>query len=143
MVQVIWGGAMEFVANPPSGCTLTLDAHPDSGGGGGGPTPVEALLASLAACSAMDVISILQKKRQRVSSYRIEIDGDRVPPGAFPRPFTAIRIKHIVAGEDLDPEAVARAVELSDEKYCSVIATLRAAPPITSNWEIVERQGTS
>ena len=113
-----------------------LDAHPESGGQNLGPTPVEALLGSAAACSAMDVISILEKKKQVVTSYRVEVDGVRGEPGVYPRPFQSITIKHIVKGENLDPMAVARAVELSDGKYCTVVTTLRATPEVRSEWEI-------
>lgn len=113
-----------------------MDGHPESGGQGLGPTPMEALLAAAAACSAMDVVSILEKKRQTVASYRIEIEGERGPEGEWPRPFTRLSVRHVLSGEGLDPVAVARAVELSDTKYCSVLATLRAAPEVTSSWAI-------
>lgn len=127
---------MAFEAEPPSGNKFVFDAHADFGGQNLGPSPLEALLGSVAACSAMDVLSILQKKKQLVKSYRIEVEGDRNPPGEWPRPYKSIRIRHVVEGENLDPAAVARAVELSDEKYCSVIATLRAAPTVSSEWTI-------
>lgn len=136
MVTVRWGGEMVFSAEVPSGVTFVMDSHPDHGGKGRGPTPVEALLSAIAACGAMDVVSILEKKRQVVTSYRVEVDGDRPPPGEYPRPFSAIRVKHIVSGPNLDPLAVKRAVELSDGKYCTVITTLRAAPVVESSWEI-------
>lgn len=136
MVSVVWKGQRAFEAEPPSGVKFTMDAYPDSGGQGLGPTPFEAFLASMVACSAMDVIGILEKKRQKVTGYRIEVDGDRTPEGIYPRPFTHLRIKHIVSGENLSEDAVARAVELSDEKYCSVVATLRAAPKIEASYEI-------
>jgi putative redox protein len=136
MTIVNWKGKMAFEAVPPSGSRLLMDAHPGSGGEGQGPTPVEALLSSIAACSAMDVISILEKKRQKVTGYRIEIEGVRPPPGEYPRPFTSITLRHILTGEDLDPVAVARSIELSDGKYCSVIATLRQSPVVTSEWHI-------
>ena len=136
MVQVEWKGGMSFEAQTPSGATVVLDAHPESGGGGTGPTPVEALLSAAAACSGMDVLSILQKKQQKVTAYRIEVDGVRGPEGVWPRPFQSISVRHFVQGEDLDPAAVARAVELSDGKYCTVIMTLRAAPVVTSEWQI-------
>lgn len=136
MVKVEWKNGMTFEAEAPSGVNFVMDAHPDHGGQGSGPTPVEALLGSIAACSAMDVISILEKKKQKVTSYRIEVDGLRPEPGQFPRPFTDITIRHIVSGENLDPIAVARSVELSDEKYCTVISTLRTGPTIKSEWSI-------
>lgn len=128
---------MAFAAEVPSGNGFTMDAHPGAGGENHGPTPVEALLSAVAACSAMDVISILMKKQQKVSGYQIQIEGERVGEGTWPRPFVSITLKHIVTGEDIDPAAVQRAVELSDEKYCSVIATLRQAPTIKSIWEII------
>ncbi len=141
MVNVKWIGGLAFEADPPTGIKFVLDAHPESGGQNLGPTPVEALLASLAACSAIDVVSILEKKRQKLESYQIEVDGDRTPPGSeYPRPFTALRIKHILKGENLDPGAVERAIQLSDEKYCTVLATLRYSPPVTTTWEISEAE---
>jgi putative redox protein len=138
MVEVHWKGGMAFEALPPSGYKFVLDSHHDFGGQMLGPTPVEALLASIAACSAMDVVSILKKKQQTISAYRLEVDGVRGPEGEFPRPFVSISVKHILSGENLDPVAVARAIQLSDEKYCTVMATLRLGPPISTNWLIEE-----
>jgi putative redox protein len=136
MVTVKWEGGMAFEATPPSGNKLVMDAIAEFGGEEKGPTPVEALLSSIAACSAMDVISILQKKQQVVTSYRVEVEGSRTPQGQWPRPFECIVIRHIVQGPNVDPEALRRAVELSDGKYCTVIATLRQSPAISSEWRI-------
>jgi len=97
---------------------------------------MEALLCSLAACTAMDVVLILEKKRQKVTRYRLEIVGERPPKGTYPRPFVTIKVKHLLTGENLDPMAVARAIELSDKKYCSVSMTLRAGVAMTSEWSI-------
>lgn len=127
---------MAFEATPPSGVKFTMDAYPESGGQGLGPAPFEVFVCSLAACSAMDVISILKKKKQTVTAYRVEVDGERGPEGVYPRPYLNMTVKHILSGENLDPEAVKRAVELSDTKYCSVIATLRQSPTIVSEFEI-------
>lgn len=138
MVTVQWKGQMVFEGVSDHGTPFLMDAHPESGGKGLGPTPLEAFQCSLAACSAMDVIIILQKKKQVVTSYRMEIEGERTPEGAFPRPFTSLTVRHYLKGENLDPAAVQRAVELSDEKYCSVAATLRANPTIASEWVIEE-----
>ncbi len=128
---------MVFEAEPPSGNRFTMDAYPEEGKQTHGPTPVEALLSSIAACSAMDVVNILEKKRQKIESYRVEVEGDRIPPGQWPRPFLSIRVKHILKGQ-INPDALARAIELTDEKYCSVIATLRQSPKVESVWEIEE-----
>lgn len=136
MVKVEWQGGMMFESTPPSGAKIVLDALPDVGGSGAGPSPIETLLSAIGACAAMDVISILKKKRQDVTAYRVEIEGERVPPGTWPRPFLSIVVRHIVSGENIDPAAVERAVQLSDEKYCSVIATLRQSPTVTSEWVV-------
>lgn len=137
MVTVEWKESMVFEAVGDGGNPFMFDAYPESGGQGKGPTPLEGFLGALAACAAMDVVSILAKKRQVVTGYRIEVDGDRTPPGSdYPRPYTALRVRHILRGENLDPDAVARAVQLSDEKYCSVSATLRFGPPVTSEWAL-------
>lgn len=138
MVKIEWNGKMGFEATPPSNHKFVMDAYPEVGGEGLGPTPLEALLCSLGACSAMDVISILRKKKQNVTGYHVEVSGERSPEGEYPRPYISLSVKHIVEGENLDEVAVARAVELSDTKYCSVIATLRAGPTVTSSYEVRE-----
>lgn len=138
-MTVRWKGQRAFEAEPPSGNRFVMDAYPGSGGQNLGPTPLEAFVASGAACSAMDVIQILEKKRQRVMAYRIEVEGERTAEGVYPRPYVGMTFRHIVEGVDLDAQAVEQAVRLSDEKYCSVIATLRAAPEITSVFEVVNR----
>ncbi|MFM9872305.1 MAG: OsmC family protein [Fimbriimonadaceae bacterium] len=136
-MRVEWKGGMAFDGIGENGMSIRMDAHPDHGGADSGISPVEALLASAAACSAMDVISILQKKKQVVSKYWMEVDGERNPPGEWPRPFLSISIKHFIEGENLDEVAVARSVQLSDEKYCTVVSTLRSAPVVTSSYEIL------
>ncbi len=127
---------MAFESTAPSGAKFVMDAYPEVGGDNRGQSPVEALLSSAAACMAMDVISILHKKQQVVTSYEIEVDGERASEGEWPRPFRSITIKHSLKGDNLDPIAVARAIELSDQKYCTVVATLRSAPTVTSEWTI-------
>jgi putative redox protein len=136
MVTIKWNGKLAFEASTPSGAQFILDGHPDFGGQGLGPTPLEALLCALGACTGMDVISILEKKRQVVTRYTVEVTGERAEEGSSPRPYVSLHVKHIVEGENLDPASVQRAVELSDEKYCHVAATLRGAPKITREWVV-------
>ena len=136
LTTVEWQGGMVFKATPPSGNKLVIDISVEEGGTNSGPTPVEALLSAIASCSAVDVVMILQKKKQKLTSYRVEIDGERGPVGVYPRPFVSFTIRHIVSGENLDPAAVARAVQLSDEKYCTVLSTIRSAPTVNSEWAI-------
>ena len=129
-----WKGGLAFEAAVPSGAALTFD-NATVGEAPKGPSPMETFLAALAACTAMDVISILQKKRQDVTAYRVEIEGDRNPPGSWPRPFTEFRFVHIVDGR-VDPVALEIAISLSEETYCSVSATLKTMPKIVNTWEI-------
>lgn len=136
LTTVDWKGGMVFESTPPSGNRLVMDISVEEGGTNIGPTPVEALLSAIAGCSAVDVVMILQKKKQVLTSYRVEIDGERGPVGVYPRPFTSVTMRHIVSGENLDPAAVARAVALSNEKYCTVLATIRSSPNVTSEWAI-------
>jgi len=106
----------------------------DSGEGAIAPSPVVALLLALGGCSGMDVIGILRKKRQRVTSYAIELVGQRREE--HPRSITAIEVVHRLTGEGLDPQAIAEAIELSDTKYCSVHATLVPGVTVTSRFVI-------
>ena len=136
LTTVDWKGGMVFESTPPSGNKIVMDISVEEGGTNTGPTPVEALLSAIAGCSAVDVVMILQKKKQILTSYRIEINGERGPVGVYPRPFISVTMRHIVSGENLDPAAVARAVQLSDEKYCTVLSTIRSAPTVTSEWVV-------
>ncbi len=142
MVTVNWDSGLRFSADVPSGGTFVMDEFPDEGAESKGPTPFEAFQAAIAACSAYDVMVVMTKKRQKVTSYRVEIDGDRGPEGVYPRPFTAIRLRHIIEGEGIDDAAVAQAVRLSDEKYCSCLATVRESPAIQSTYEVHEAAKT-
>ena len=135
-LSVVWQGGMAFEALPPSGHRFVMDAIPEVGGRNLGPSPIEVLCASAAACSGIDVISILQKKRQTVTAYRVEVKWTRAEEGEWPRPVTEMTVCHVITGENLDPEAVARSVQLSDEKYCSVIATLRIDVKVRSEWQV-------
>ena len=135
-VDLNWSGDFRFEAHVPSGAVIPFDSHADHGGTGAGSQPMETLIAALAACTAMDVLAILQKKRQMVTKYRVEVDAERKPEGDWPRPFTKIVIRHYVEGQKVDEGAVRRAIELSDTKYCGVMATLKHQPEIRSEWVV-------
>lgn len=112
------GEAMRFAATSGSGHAVALD----DAAGDTGMRPSELLPLALAGCTAMDVISILRKKRQRVTRYEVEATGRQ--RDEHPRAFTRIDVTHVVDGEGLDVEAVRRSIELSATRYCSVGATL-------------------
>ncbi len=130
---VAYAGDGFFIGVPPSGNAQVMDSKGDRHAA---PTPLEMLLVSVAACTAMDVQSILEKKRQNVTEYRVEIEGSRVDD--HPRKFTAFHINHIVHGRNVSEKAVADAIELSDTKYCSVAATVRPTATITTSYQIIE-----
>jgi putative redox protein len=94
------------------------------------------LLVALGGCTGVDVVSILKKKRERITDYRVEVGGDRREE--YPRSFTKLYVHHVLTGHSLSRSAVAHAIELSEQKYCSVAATLRPGAEIVSSFEIVE-----
>jgi putative redox protein len=128
-----YAGDEFFIGTTPSGHAQAIDTKGDRKAA---PTPLEMLLVSVAACTAADVVSILEKKRQVITDYRVEISGDRREE--HPRAFTKFRIHHIVRGHDVSEYAVKQAIELSDTKYCSVAATVRPTAEITTSFEIIE-----
>src|SRR5438270_10683724 len=130
---VQFAGQDLFVGITPSGHAQTIET--DSARNSAA-TPMELLLIALGSCTGIDVISILKKQRQHVTDYRIEVSGGR--RSDYPRSYTRLNVKHIVRGRGLSEPAVARAIELSDTKYCSVAATLRGSAEIVTSYEIVE-----
>ena len=124
-----------FVGVTPSGHAQVIESNTDRSRAA---SPMELLLIALGSCTGVDVISILNKQRQDVTDYRIEVRGERREE--FPRSYTRLEVKHILRGRQLAEQAVARAVELSDLKYCSVAATLRGAAEIVTSFEIEEEQ---
>ena len=131
---VQWEAGMRFGGAAESGGTLTLDARPEHGGTGAGASPMETLLLALAGCTGMDVVSVLGKMRAPLTGLEIRVSGDR--RDEHPRIFTHIRLEYILRGKDLKDEQARRAVELSQEKYCSVSAMLRASAELTYTWRI-------
>lgn len=119
---------LAFDATTSTGATLPLNNQ------GATFRPAELLMVGLAGCTAMDVIDILRKKRQDVTDFQVQARGEQADD--HPHKFVRIEVKYIVTGRNVDPEAVRRAIELSETKYCSVMATLRAAAPVTTSFEI-------
>lgn len=128
-VQARWTSGMRFEGTNADGLSVTMDAHPEHGGAGGGPAPMETLLLALAGCTGADVVSILRKMRAPLDRFTIEVHADRA--AEHPRVLTAIHLRYDAAGRGLQPDQVKKAVALSQEKYCSVSAMLRRATPIT------------
>ncbi len=118
IVELTHEGELRFTALSTRGAQITLDSEGEYF------SPMQLLLAALGGCTGMDVVSILKKMRQDVTGYRVEVDGVRADE--HPRVWTEITIRHIVEGNNLQRAMVERAVNLSEEKYCSISAMLKA-----------------
>jgi putative redox protein len=129
-------GGTAFNAVAGSGHAVVLDASLEHGGQDTGFRPMEMLLVGLAGCTGMDVISILRKKRQEVTGYEVRVRGERAED--HPMVFTNITVEHVVTGHHVDPNAVARAVELSETKYCGAGATLRRTAALKHTFVVLE-----
>jgi putative redox protein len=130
VARVRWVGAEQFLALAPSGHAIALDCDRQSNSA---PGPMELLLVALGTCTAVDVVSILKKKRQKLDSLDIEVSGERAKEP--PTVWTKLELVYRLRGE-LDDKAVRDAIKLSQEKYCSVAAMLRKAAPVTFRYEI-------
>ncbi|NMB12797.1 MAG: OsmC family protein [Firmicutes bacterium] len=133
-VNVTWMEGMEFRADAVSGHSWNMDASLEAGGNSLGPRPTELLLSAIGGCTGIDIVSILQKMQQPLAGLRVEVAGERAE--AHPRRFTHITLRYIVTGSGLAEERVARAVQLSTEKYCSVLHSLNAE--VDYSFEIVD-----
>jgi putative redox protein len=136
MAQVKLLSGMYFEGQAGSGHTVTLDASVRDGGTDSGFRPMELLLVGLAGCTGMDVISILRKKRQEVTAYEVHVRGTRAEE--HPMVFVEITVEHVVTGHHIQPEAVARAIQLSEQRYCGAGAMLGKVAHLTHTYCIVE-----
>lgn len=127
-----YAGDELFIGISPSGHALVMDTNHDRASAA---TPVELLLIALGSCTAVDVVSILTKKREKLTDYRVEVTGTRRDD--HPRSFTKMEVRHILSGHNLSAKAIEQAIELSEEKYCSVAATFRPTVEIVSTYEII------
>ena len=131
---------MRFDAEAGSGHHVTLDAAEHGGGQNTGFRPMELLLVGLGGCTGMDVISILRKKRQQVTGYAVHVSGIRAEEN--PMVFVEITVEHIITGYHIQSEAVARAIQLSEERYCGAGAMLGKVAHLTHTFRIVEAAET-
>jgi putative redox protein len=130
--RMVWRQGMTFDATTTTGHHLVIDALPPAGNDNG-PKPIELVLTALAGCTAMDVLSILQKKREPIEGLEVFVEGVR--QAEHPRIYTDIQVVYRVRG-NVAPTALARAIELSETKYCGVSAMLKSSAHITTRYEI-------
>lgn len=131
--QLKWIDGLQFVGRTGDGPAIVLDSHDH----GSGPSPMELLLMGVGGCTAMDVISVLEKKRARVSQFEIVLTGERAEE--HPKRYTQIHIEYVIYGQDIKPNDVERSIQLSEEKYCSARASLNAE--FSSSFRIVQAAG--
>jgi putative redox protein len=126
-------GDERFSGCTPSGHVVAIDTDRDRNSA---PSPMELLLVALGSCTGVDVVSILKKKREDVTGYKVEVRGER--RAEHPRSYRRMELHHVVTGRNVSARAVAQAIELSEQKYCSVAATFRPTAEIVSSYEIIE-----
>jgi putative redox protein len=137
--RTTWNGSLSFTGTAVSGFDVPLDANPSFGGKGEGLRPMELLALGLAGCTAMDVISILQKKRQDIAAFKVEVHLERAEN--HPKVFTEAEIEYFVTGKDVQEKAVVRAIELSATRYCPAQAMFGQIMPIAIKYHIYEGKG--
>jgi len=133
LAQVTWSEGNVFLGSDTSGHTVVYDSAEKIQRG---ISPMRALLTSLGACTGMDIVSILNKRRQKLRSLKILVSGDR-PEHGLPKPWTSIQVKYVLSGDSLEKRFVEEAIRDSTEKFCSVGATLKPTAKITYSYEIV------
>lgn len=131
--NLVWREGMTFDATTTTGHHIVVDTPPPSGNDNG-PKPIELLLTGLAGCTAMDVLSILKKKQEPVRGLEVHVEGKRA--AGHPMIYTDIEIVYRVTGQ-VKPESIARAIELSETKYCGAAAMLGKSAKITTRFEII------
>lgn len=136
VAKVTWKRGLEFKGNTKSGFSLDLSASTEVGGLEDGFRPMELMALGLAGCTAMDVISILQKKRQQVTGFEVHIHPEFA--NEHPYVWTQVQIEYLITGRDINPKAVERAIELSFSKYCPAQNILDDSIKFDSIYQIVE-----
>ena len=134
--KLTWKHALSFTGVANTGVEIPMDTVLEHGGSGEGATPMELILMGVGGCTAMDVMSILQKRRLEISNFEIVLHADRA--AEHPKVFTDITIEYVITGKGIDQESVERAIDLSENKYCSGMAMMRKAANIKTSYRIIE-----
>jgi putative redox protein len=133
--NVRWSGRMTFIGKAGTNHLVPMDTSPEFDGDDSATKPLELLLVALGGCTGMDIVPLLKKMRQDVTAVELNITAERSEE--HPKVYTRIDIEYVVAGRSLEEDKVKRAVELSQEKYCSVSAMLKRACPVNYTIRIV------
>jgi putative redox protein len=138
-VEVQWQDHMTFIGRPDSGFPVQMDADSSFGGTNNGVRPMEMIALGLAGCTGMDVISILQKKRQQVTRFEVRVNAPR--SAEHPKVFINALITYVVTGKNVDESALLRSIELAATKYCPAQFMLAYVFPMELHYEIYEEEG--
>lgn len=138
--KVKWVEKMQFVGNGPSKHTLVMDAHPEVGGEDSGVRPMELLLIGLGGCTGMDVVSLLNKMRVKFTHFEIEIKSER--DTVHPKVFKKIRLNYIIKGNEIPEDKLKKAIELSQQRYCSASAMLGKTAELDYTYSIIKSNGS-
>jgi putative redox protein len=140
-VRVRWSGNRQFVGWDSAGHGIVMDTPAGNKGEGSGVRPIELVLYGLAGCTAIDVISILRKKREDVRGFEINVTGEQELE-TYPHYYKRVELEYVVTGVGVKPESVARAIELSKEKYCSVSGMFGPQVEVVTTYRVEEVQPT-
>jgi putative redox protein len=139
--KVVWHKGLSFTGTSDSGFKVPLGSDPEVGGDNDGFRPLELMAVSLAGCTAMDVISILTKKKQAVTDFEVKVHADREEQ--HPKVFRHTVITYMITGHAVEEQAVRRAIELSATKYCPAQAMLSKVVPMELRYEIFEGENAN
>lgn len=134
-IKMNWAGGLKFTGQSAFGHTITTDASLEAGGESAGYKPSELVLFGVAGCTGIDVVRILKKQHQNLSSLEIQVTGHY--PDDYPKPFQHVEVKYIARGKDLDANKLAGAIALSEEKYCMVSQTLQREVKVNTSYEVL------
>ena len=135
-IELTWNGGFKFTSNDAHGHSVIVDAPMKDGDTFDGFKPGELLLTSLAGCSGIDIVNILLRQRQKVTGFEVKVTGKQQPDP--PWTWDEIELEYIIKGKGLNEGRVERAVRLSEDKYCSIAATIEGRSKVTSTFRIVE-----
>jgi len=135
--KMSWSGGLKFEGVSAFGHRIATDGSKMAGGNEEGYKPTELLLFGMAGCAGIDVVRILEKQRQKLASLEIELAAHHNED--YPKPFHTIEVKFIASGENLDEQKLARAIALSEEKYCMVSQTVASETKVIISYEIIDK----
>jgi putative redox protein len=126
-----------FVGRADSNHWTAIDVSKETCGLDAATHPMEMVLLALGSCAGSDIVSILDKKKTLLESFEINIDAERAD--SYPKVFTKIHLEYVFYGQEIKPKHVEQAINLSHDKYCSVMAMIKASVPITSSYKIINK----